>query len=161
MRPKLEIELVPSTCFFTNLQSILDNADWDTLRKKILKNADYKCEICGEKGEELHEVFEYEEIYADDIPEPMRIQKLSHCQKICFLCHEAKHFGIAQVKGNGERAKETLMRVNGWDDKQTEKYVREKFSEWHKRSRYKWILDIKKMSDYKIDMTKYIDKLKP
>lgn len=163
--PKLEIELVPFSCVLSNFQLILSKIDWDTLRKLVYKNANYKCEICGEKGEDnslqCHEVWIYDELYADDIPEPRRTQKLSHLQSLCPLCYEAKHFGVAQIKENGERAKETLKRINGWNDEQVKDYVGTKFIEWYQRSKHKWILDITKMRYYQIDMSRYIDKLKP
>jgi len=151
MKPKLEIELVPSSAWYSNLRSILTSADWDTLRKQVYSNAGYECEICGGKGNqhpvECHEVWEYLEL-CDDNDEILRLQKLSLCQALCPLCHEAKHIGLAQIKGNGERAKETLKRVNGWNAKQVEEYVRFKFSEWHERSQFQWIIDIDKIKDY-------------
>lgn len=175
---KLQIELVPSTAFYSNLRSILDKADWDILRKLVYKNANYKCEICGGKGDkhpvECHEVFEYIDLNNDfEIDESqfplssgssysssVRIQKLLFCQSLCPNCHEAKHFGLAQIKGNGERAKETLKRVNGWNDKQVEDYIRASFSQWHQRSRYQWKIDIDMITQYGISLDKYKEKIK-
>lgn len=161
---KLEIELVPQSCFFTNLRAILDSEDWDKIRKQVYKKADYRCEICGGKGDthpvEAHEIFLYEEVGVEDLPEPMRVQNLVSVQSLCPLCHEAKHMGLAQIRGFGERAKETLMRVNKWNEKETEEYVRMKFEEWSIRSKYQWHINIDRITDYGIDLNKYKEKLK-
>jgi len=155
MKPKLEIELVPSTSWYSNLRKILDNADWDKIRKQMYRLANYRCEICSGKGEshpvECHEVWEYDNVNY--------VQSLAFCQAICPLCHEAKHIGLAQIKGNGERAKDTLKRVNGWDDEQVEDYIGDKFVEWKERSEHQWKLNIDKIADYGIDLNKYKHKL--
>lgn len=155
-KPKLEIELVPRSAFYNNLRSILEKEDWDILRRLIYKKANYKCQICGRGGEiHCHEVWIYEEIWADDVPDPFHIQKLSFCQALCPRCHEAKHIGLAQLRGYGERATETLKRVNEWDDKEVEAYKYQKFQEWGQRSEVSWKIDINKISDYGIDISKY------
>lgn len=175
MKPKLEIELVPSTAWYSNLRSILTPADWDTVRKLVYKNADYKCEICGGKGEkhpvEAHEVWGYndsdfdvnaltnEEIIDTIYNKVVRTQKLLYVQALCPICHEAKHIGLAQIRGFGERAKETLMRVNEWDKTRVLSYIKEKFTEWHERSRHQWSINIDKVTHYGIDLSKYKDKL--
>jgi hypothetical protein len=46
----LTIELVPKTAWFTNLRSYLTSKEWDVVRKKCYKEANYCCEICGGKG---------------------------------------------------------------------------------------------------------------
>ena len=48
--PKLHTELVPRTCFFTNVRSQVSKEDWDILRKKTYKLANNQCEICNMKG---------------------------------------------------------------------------------------------------------------
>lgn len=162
VKPKLEIELVPNTCWFTNLRSILDATDWDKIRKQVYEKADYRCGICGGKGDthpvEAHEVFEYH-VSENSLPE-IRSQVLTHVQALCEFCHEAKHMGLAQIRGFGERAKETLMRVNKWNEKETEEYVRMKFEEWSIRSKYQWHINIDRITDYGIDLNKYKEKLK-
>ena len=48
--PRLTIELVPSTCWFSNVRSNISKQDWDRLRKETYKKANYRCEICGGVG---------------------------------------------------------------------------------------------------------------
>src|SRR5438445_238691 len=57
----LEIELVPSSCCWTNNRSNVKEAEWDRIRFVTGGLADFKCEICGERGTnhpvECHEVW--------------------------------------------------------------------------------------------------------
>jgi len=48
---KLTIELVPKTCFFSNVRSEISATLWDILRKETYRKANYRCEICNGKGE--------------------------------------------------------------------------------------------------------------
>lgn len=149
---KLEIELVPSSAWYSNLRSVLSPADWDIVRKLVYRKSGNICQICGSKGKyhvEAHEVWGY------GIVNGAYVQKLLHVQCLCPLCHEAKHIGLAQVRGFGDRARRTLMRVNNWNLDQTEKYIEQKFREWKQRSQYKWELDISEIVNYGIDLVKY------
>jgi hypothetical protein len=62
---KLSIELVPQTCWFSNVRDHVDQKTWDILRKDTYKKANYKCEICGGVGSkhpvECHEIWDYYE----------------------------------------------------------------------------------------------------
>ena len=66
-KPKLEIELVPKSCHYSNVRSTLTQKDWDKLRLQSYVNAKYVCEICGKTGLEqgfkhkleCHEIWEY------------------------------------------------------------------------------------------------------
>lgn len=162
MKPKLEIELVPSSAWYSNLRSILEPADWDIVRKLVYKKANYCCEICGGKGEkhpvEAHEVWGYQCVPVED-GAPHYFQVLEYVQALCPICHEAKHIGLAQIRGFGDRAKQTLMRVNYWGAEQTEIYVRNMFLQWSERSRNQWTINIDKVVEYGIDRNKYIDKI--
>ena len=107
-KEKLTIDLIPSTCFFSNVRSEVSKKDWDKIRKDIYKKAKYLCEICGGKGEkhpvECHEIFSY----IDDI----RLQKLDGFIAICPNCHASKHFGFSQLKGKEEKVIKHMMKVN-------------------------------------------------
>ncbi len=46
MKPKLTIELVPSTSWYKNMRSISPKS-WDLIRSSIYKRAKYRCEVCG------------------------------------------------------------------------------------------------------------------
>lgn len=62
---KLSVELVPSTSWFKNLRSMLAPEEWDRLRRKTYREADYRCEICDGQGPdhpvECHEIWHYDD----------------------------------------------------------------------------------------------------
>ena len=134
----LTIELVPHGAWFKNLRSELSKEEWDIIRKRTYRNAGYKCEICGGKGKkwpvECHEMWEYDDIN--------KIQTLTGTIALCPSCHEVKHIGLAQVKGNINRAIAHLTKVNSWDKQTAITYINNCIDEWERRSCYSWDFDI-------------------
>lgn len=140
---KLEIELVPKTAWFTNLRSELTKAQWDVVRKKCYRQADYKCEICGGVGAkhpvECHEKWAFED---------GKITLLGLIA-LCPSCHECKHIGLAGIRGRGEIALRHFMKVNGIGRAEAEAYVKAAFKLFHERSqRDSWELDTKYLAEY-------------
>ena len=43
----LFVDMVPRTCWFTNVRSCVDQRDWERLRRMITRRAGHRCEICG------------------------------------------------------------------------------------------------------------------
>ncbi len=109
VRTCLTVELVPRTCWFTNVRSEVSPADWNKLRRETVERAGKRCEICAAGGRlECHEMWEYDD--------ERRIQRLSGLVALCHRCHEVKHLGLAGVRGRGKQAMEHLARVNGWSN---------------------------------------------
>jgi hypothetical protein len=135
---KLTIELVPKTCWFANLRSIVKSEDWDILRKETYKLAGYYCEICGGKGVqwpvECHEVWEYDD--------ERKIQRLKKLIALCPSCHEVKHVGYANIRNRGEIAIKHLAKINEWSINEAEVYVKQCFETWVRRSKFNWHLDL-------------------
>ena len=135
---KLGVELVPVTCWYSNVRSGLPTKEWDRLRKLSYAEADYKCEICGGKGTkhpvECHEIFEYDD--------ENKVQTLRGLVALCPKCHRVKHIGKAQIDGLYGEARQHLADVNGWSIAKAEKYVIQQFEVWQKRSMYQWKLDL-------------------
>jgi hypothetical protein len=135
---KLTIELVPSTCWFSNLRSELSAVEWKVLKTDVARNAKYLCEVCGGKGPswpvECHEIWEYDDT--------SHIQRLAGLIALCPDCHEVKHIGFAGVRGRREQALRHLMKVNGWSDSDARHYVDASFEIWARRSKHHWKLDI-------------------
>ena len=131
---KLCIELVPESCFWSNLRSNLPKKVWDRLRKEIYQRAGYRCEICGGKGRkwpiECHEVWHYDD--------ETHIQKLVGLKGLCPSCHSVKHFGLSRIRGIDDQ----LLRVNGWTAGETDGYISDVFEEWEARSQHAWKLDV-------------------
>ena len=102
--PKLTIELVPSTCWFSNVRTLLPKKTWDTLRKESYNKANNKCEVCGDHGKnqgvkhfvECHEIWEYDDTN--------RTQTLKGLISLCPRCHMVKHFGRTTVIGKQDIA---------------------------------------------------------
>lgn len=134
----LEIELVPSTCFYNNLRSLLTKNSWDVLRKNCYKQAGNVCEICGGVGNkwpvECHEIWEYDD--------RKQTQTLTGLTALCPRCHEVKHFGCAELRGVGDRAMAWLMQINGWGKGRAQEYVNKAFNVWERRCLHKWTQDL-------------------
>ncbi len=135
--PKLTVELVPRTSWFSNVRDHVSQSDWDKLRRAIYQKANYLCEVCGGRGEkwpvECHEIW----LYDDKNHE----QKLSGLIALCPSCHEVKHIGLAGVRGRADIAEAHLIKVNGWTRKQAEEYLEKVKAVWRKRSLYDWEID--------------------
>jgi 5-methylcytosine-specific restriction endonuclease McrA len=134
----LTIELVPSTCWFSNLRTELDSKSWDIVRKQTYRQANYVCEVCGGRGKkwpvECHEIWNYDS--------QKHIQKLVGLIGLCPSCHEVKHIGLAGIRGRRSVAEKHLASVNGWTQEQVERYIKWAFMIWKQRSKYEWTLDL-------------------
>ena len=142
--PRLTIELVPSTAWYTNVRSNVPKEEWDRLRKIVYAEAGHVCEICGGVGSkwpvECHEVWEYDD--------ETHTQTLLRLIALCPRCHEVKHIGRANIHGNFRRALEHLAEVNEWPVEDAEEYVTLQFLTWQERSQHDWKLDILSLSEY-------------
>ena len=144
----LQIELVPRSCWFSNVRSCVPKETWDTIRKDCYRRAAYRCEICDENGHiqgynhkvECHEIWTYDEL--------TRIQKLERFICLCPLCHEVKHAGLTITKKGIEPILERLMKINKWTHKQASYHTRRSFDLWAKHSKWHWHLDISYLNTY-------------
>ena len=142
-QPRLTIELVPATCWFSNVRSALPG-HWDLIRRSAYQKAGYVCEVCGGKGSrhpvECHEVWRYDD-------ENLR-QVLTGMVALCPPCHEVKHIGLATKRGRRREALEHLARINGWSHERASEYVQECFEEWQLRSLDEWSVDFSVLREY-------------
>ncbi len=115
---KLPIEIVPESSHNKNLRYILSKKQWEQLRKIILTPLDNKCEICGSsspnRGLDLHEVWDYNIKTAE--------QKLIRLEGLCIYCHEVKHYFLANMRGNYDRARNRLQSINNFTNKEVQEY---------------------------------------
>lgn len=134
---KLEIELVPDGCWYSNLRSILTPEQWGVVRREAYARANGKCMICGAPARRLeaHERWEYDE--------KKRIQKLKDVVAVCKSCHEVIHIGRTQLFGGEERASAHFMKVNGCTYAEYRKALGEA-NETHRRRNLipEWQLDL-------------------
>lgn len=141
---KLQIELVPSSCWWSNVRSNVTNKQWDNIRKPVYQKANFVCEICGEKGTkhpvECHEVWIYDDTTLT--------QRLGYFQALCPLCHEVKHIGLAGIRGNGDRAFNRFKTINQLEDTLARQIISAVFKQWSIRSRQQWTLDIEQLRQH-------------
>ena len=104
---KLDFEMVPDSCWYSNLRSILSPEQWNAVRRDAYARANGKCMICGAPSSRLeaHERWSYDEGNC--------VQKLETVVAVCKSCHEVIHIGRTSLMGNEKAASEHFMKVNG------------------------------------------------
>ena len=134
---KLNFELVPDSCWYSNLRSILSPAQWDVVRKEAYSRAGGKCMICGKPTTRLeaHEQWTYNE--------ETQVQKLKNVIAICKSCHEVIHIGRTQLLGREEQACAHFMKVNGCTYAEYRKALGEANEAHRRRNKVpEWKLDL-------------------
>jgi hypothetical protein len=140
---RLQIELVPSTVWYSSLYRLLPSDVWDNIRNEIIAKNGRQCQICGEtKGMmNLHEMWEYDD--------EKHNQKLSGFILLCKMCHHVKHIGLAVILADkGELDYDELIehfcRVNNCTKCDFEEIRDKAFEVWENRSRHEWKQDFGK-----------------
>lgn len=138
MKYKLDFELVPDSCWYSNLRTILSKKQWDFIKADAKERAEGKCMICGRKTDRLeaHERWSYDEENC--------VQKLEDIVSICKDCHNVIHIGRTQLKGDEERAEKHFMKVNNCSYAEYRQALG-KANEEHKRRNL--------VSEWKLDLT--------
>lgn len=132
---KLVIDLVPKTCWYSNLRKNMPRSRWNKLRKQVYSKVGNICEICGADGKlKCHELWKYDD--------RKHVQKLKGFCALCNMCHLVAHFGFAQIlafqgKLDLEAVIKHFMKVNKVDRKVFENHLTESFTIWKQRSRCK------------------------
>ncbi len=135
---KLNFELVPDGCWYSNLRSILTKKQWDYIRKDAKERSDGRCAICGKKTDLLdaHEKWSYDEENA--------VQKLEDVISVCKSCHAVIHIGLTQLRGKEEFAEKHFIKVNNCTYADYRKALGEA-NEIHQRRN--------KISEWKLDLS--------
>ena len=144
---RLGVELVPATCWYSNVRSLLPTKEWDRLRKLSYAHADYKCEICGGSGLEqgykhpleCHEIWHYND--------KTHVQRLDGLVSLCPYCHMCKHIGRANAMGNQPIAFAHMEKVNEWNHKMVVNHVATQFAIFQERSKHDWTIDLSILSN--------------
>lgn len=147
---RLEIELIPSTVWFSSIYQILKESskldEWRRIKAAIFQKEGRFCWICGINARRLeaHEFWEYDDT--------KHIQKLVAIHHLCDLCHKIKHIGFWCHTPEGLRkleqeslGKEDLIRhfcvINKCTGKDFENYEYQVFGVWNERSKFNWEQD--------------------
>ena len=138
IQPKLTIEFVPKTCWFSNVRDHVTPQVWKEISTTVAAKAGSRCEICGGQGRrhavECHEVWHYDD--------KTQTQKLVQLIALCPDCHRVKHIGLAWKQGKEKEALAHLAKVNKWHITRAEMYRRNMFDLWKRRSFFQWKLDL-------------------
>lgn len=136
--PKLAVELVPRTCWFSNVRDHVSPEQWHRLRKLTARQAHARCEICGGRGPqwpvECHEVWQYDEAES--------VQTLLRLIALCPACHAVKHLGLAELQGHLAAARAHFCEVNQWTESEAHRYFADVWRVWEARSQHAWRLDL-------------------
>jgi hypothetical protein len=140
-RSPLTIELVPSTCWYSNVRTNVTKADWEVCKRFVRARSKDRCEICGGRGPrwpvECHEVWSYDD--------ETQMQKLEGLIALCPACHQVKHIGRTSTVGGVEALAQSikhLCQVNYWSPERAEKAIKIAFEIHEIRSTWQWQLDI-------------------
>jgi hypothetical protein len=150
----LYVDLIPDTCWATNARTLVTPREWERLRRYVTGRTGGTCEACGStpgrtgEGDYLdcHERWRYVE---ERVPAKrpgrftwQRTQLLVRLVALCSACHEATHYGRAELTGNARSASRHLRRVRGWTVREAEQHLTAAYTAWSKRSRHAWTLDV-------------------
>ncbi|WP_017594916.1 DUF5710 domain-containing protein [Nocardiopsis potens] len=148
----LYVDLVPSTCWFTNVRSCVPQRDWERLRRMVVGRAGRRCEVCGAAAApaertwlEVHERWTYDPA--------SRVQALRRLICLCTPCHTVTHFGLAQVRGRAAEALAHLREVTGMTDAQAREHVDDAFTVWEARSALAWTLDLSMLTSAGVEVS--------
>ena len=147
---KLQIELVPSTVWFSSIYQLYKRSNrlskWQKIKNELFDKEGCRCWICAKEGDHLeaHEFWEYDD--------RKHVQKLVAIHHLCDMCHKIKHIGFWCYTSDGreqlERSRLTkddlidhFCKVNNCSVKEFEKHEAEAFRIWKERSKYEWKQD--------------------
>ena len=149
----LFVDLVPSSCWFSNVRSCVDQRDWERLRRMITNRADQRCEVC-QRGQdrEARRWLEAHERWAYD--ESNNVQALRRLICLCTDCHTTTHFGLASINGKSAEAFKHLCTVTGLPADQASQHIDAAFALWRGRSAITWDLDLNILIKANITVTK-------
>ncbi|MGL5826249.1 MAG: DUF5710 domain-containing protein [Nocardioides sp.] len=137
----LFVDLVPRSCWFTNVRSCTDCRDWDRLRRMVYARAGRRCEACGQ-GEDRDRQVRLEAHERWHFDNTTFTQHLRRLVCLCGPCHDATHFGLAMLQHRDTRALAHLAEVNGWDHHTLTEHLDHAFYIWGRRNLNTWTLDL-------------------
>ena len=147
---ELFIDLIPNTCWFTNVRYCTHSRDWDRLRDCVYSRVNNTCECCHNKTNniEAHERWHYDN--------DTKTQKLVRLVALCKMCHTTTHIGLAGIKGKGSEALEHLKKVRNFTHEEAIEHKKQAFQVWRERNTIKWNLDLSLLTNNNIKLIKNV-----
>lgn len=147
----LFVDLIPRSCWFTNVRTCVTQQDWERLRRPIFRRVGYTCEACGAtEDRDLRRWLEAHERWHFD--ERTGVQSLRRLIALCSSCHLVTHFGYANVQGRTDEALAHLRKVNGLTLAEALAHVHAAEDVWIARSARVWELDLSILTDVGITL---------
>lgn len=135
---KLPIELVPTSCWYSNVRSKVTAATWTRIRHNVADGAGHRCQICDRAGTghpvECHEIWGYDDA--------THVQRLEGLIALCPDCHLVKHFGRAMAAGRTKYALAWFAQVNELTPARALELAKSALELNAERSRHAWRLDL-------------------
>lgn len=140
----LAVDMLPSSCWQTTLDSCISKADDKRIRLGVRQRCQNRCQLCQEQEDPqrgiylgVHPRYEFTE----------GRQILRRLMGVCSTCQAAIEFGQTQSCRSDEfrldeHARRHLQHVNGWTPHQTQQHIQQAFAVWEARSRVSWTLDL-------------------
>lgn len=137
----LFVDMIPRSCWFTNIRTCVTPQDWERLARMIYRRAGHRCEACnappdrgGGRRLEAHERWAFDDA--------TRVQVLRRLICLCNDCHLSTHLGFANVTGRAGQALAHLGAVTGMTPAEISRHVQAAGDLWTERSRHLWTLDL-------------------
>jgi len=142
----LFVDMIPRSCWFTNVRTCVSPQDWERLARMIYRRAGDRCEVCGAPLDraagrrlEAHERWHFDDATG--------VQALRRLICLCNDCHLSTHLGFANVTGRADQALAHLRAVTGMTHAETSRRVQDAGDLWTARSRRVWTLDLIMLTD--------------
>ncbi|KAA1016851.1 DNA primase [Pseudonocardia sp. EV170527-09] len=138
----LFVDLVPQTCWFSNVRTCVIERDWERVRRMIRRRAEHRCEACGaEEDRSVRRWLEGHERWSYD--DRTGVQTLRRLVCLCSPCHLATHMGYASITGRTQEAQAHLRRVTGMTSRELFRHIDRAGQLWIERSAWTWDLDLR------------------
>jgi len=136
----LYVDLIPSSCWFTNVRYCVKPKDWNKIRKIVYSRANYTCECCGINCIENKLPIEAHERWNYDYT--TQTQKLVRLIGLCKNCHSTTHYGFSRMNGLEEQIKAHLMKIRNFNLEELKEHIDIAYAIWIERNQYDWYLDL-------------------
>lgn len=142
----LFVDMIPRSCWFTNVRTCVSPQDWERLARMIYRRAGNRCEACSAPLDraagrrlEAHERWHFDNATG--------VQALRRLICLCNDCHLSTHLGFANVTGRADQALAHLRAVTGMTHVETSRHIQDAGDLWTARSRRVWTLDVTMLTD--------------
>lgn len=149
----LFVDMVPRSCWFTNVRTCVSPQDWERLRRMVTARAGQLCEVCSDgPGRAVSRRLDVHERWAYD--NANGVQALRRLICLCTDRHLTTHLGYANVTARADQALAHLRAVTGMTDAEVSRHVRAANALWTTRSARIWELDLSMLTEAGITLAR-------